>query len=239
LRSLRDTVKRGKHLVRCVLGRDVWLTRQVCRKSELLGVPPGSKCGGWVVCPEGIGPKSVVYSAGIGRDISFDLDLIRLYGLHIWAFDPTPESLEWLRNQDTPSTFHVVECGLAGHDGTAAFSPLSPRWECRSMIRGTRNQDELTVLPVRRLPSLMRELGHDHIDLLKLDIEGAEYEVIDDIVKSRVSVNQVLVEFHHRFPGIHPELTRVAARCLNDLGLKIFHVSPAGEEYSFLRVGGA
>ena len=34
----------------------------------------------------------------------------------------------------------------------------------------------------------MGELGHDRIDLLKMDIEGAEYEVIRDVVESGVDV---------------------------------------------------
>ncbi len=29
-------------------------------------------------------------------------------------------------------------------------------------------------LPVRTLRSLMKELGHDHLDVLKLDVEGSE-----------------------------------------------------------------
>jgi FkbM family methyltransferase len=51
-------------------------------------------------------------------------------------------------------------------------------------------------VPVRRLATMMQMLGHARIDLLKMDIEGAEYEVIDDLLGSRVAVDQLLIEFH-------------------------------------------
>jgi hypothetical protein len=83
----------------------------------------------------------------------------------------------------------------------------------------------------------MLELGHDQIDLLKLDIEGAEYEVIDDLVASQIPIGQLLVEFHYRFEGIGPDRTRRAVRALNEAGFRSFHVSAIGEEYSFIRDG--
>jgi len=48
----------------------------------------------------------------------------------------------------------------------------------------------------------MRELRHASIDLLKMDIEGAEYDVLADMISQRIPVKQLLVEFHHRWPQI-------------------------------------
>ncbi|WMW22216.1 hypothetical protein RE476_12730 [Methanolobus mangrovi] len=36
----------------------------------------GSEYGGWAFCPENVGEQSVVYSFGIGEDISWDEALI-------------------------------------------------------------------------------------------------------------------------------------------------------------------
>jgi hypothetical protein len=88
---------------------------------------------------------------------------------------------------------------------------------------------------VRRLATLMRDLGHRSIDVLKMDIEGAEYEVIDDILGSRLQIEQILVEFHHRLPGVGIDRTRRAVRNLNEAGYRIFFASDTGEEYSFIR----
>ncbi len=81
----------------------------------------------------------------------------------------------------------------------------------------------------------MRELGHEHIDILKMDIEGAEYDVIDDIYKSGIRPRQLLVEFHHRFPGLGVRKTIKAATCLRSMGYRLFSISATNEEFSFIR----
>ena len=42
----------------------------------------------------------------------------------------------------------------------------------------------------------MKSNGHSHLDLLKIDIEGAEYEVLNYLINKSISVTQILVEFH-------------------------------------------
>ena len=90
--------------------------------------------------------------------------------------------------------------------------------------------------PVHRLMTIMEMLGHDHIDVLKMDIEGAEYGVIADLLSCNIRVDQLLVEFHHRWPELGLQKTKRAIRELNRAGYQIFNVSLNGEEYSFLRL---
>jgi hypothetical protein len=90
-------------------------------------------------------------------------------------------------------------------------------------------------LPVKTVTTAMRELGHSRIDLLKLDIEGAEYPVLRDIIRSQLDIQQLLVEFHHRFKNFSYAMTADMIRELNAVGFKLYFVSPSGEEFSFLR----
>jgi hypothetical protein len=80
----------------------------------------------------------------------------------------------------------------------------------------------------------MRLLGHYRIDLLKLDIEGAEYDVIRDMLVSSIDVRQLLVEFHHRFRGIGKGATAAALADLHRAGFRIFYISPHGREYALV-----
>jgi FkbM family methyltransferase len=180
---------------------------------------------------------AVVYAAGIGTDISFDLALIERYGVSVHAFDPTPASIAWLERQQLPERFAWRQVGLAAYDGQATFFPPdNPAWISHSMLPREHAAAPTIDVDVRRVPTLMRELGHTRLDVLKMDIEGAEYDVIDDIVASGVNVGQLLVEFHHRFTGVGVERTRRAVARLNASGYRIFAVSESGEEYSFIRV---
>jgi len=40
----------------------------------------------------------------------------------------------------------------------------------------------------------MNELGHRKIDLLKIDMEGAEYKVIESIIEDRLDIGVIFVE---------------------------------------------
>jgi FkbM family methyltransferase len=53
------------------------------------------------------------------------------------------------------------------------------------------------------IPKIMQQLGVDHIDLLKLDIEGAEQELFKTGTESWLPhVRQIVIELHDRFrPG--------------------------------------
>lgn len=221
---------RSKRILRTMQGKD--LLRQVQVKVPI--EKHGLSYGAWFICPRNVNAQSIVYSFGIGTDISFDTSLIEHYGCHVHAFDPTPRSLAWLQQQNLPHAFLFHPWGIASQDGTATFAaPLREDHVSYSMIRESRNVHECAVY---RLQTIMSRLGHEHVDVLKMDIEGAEYEVLESLIASGLDVRQLLVEFHHRFEDVGAARTRDALRMLDDAGYRIAHISESGEEYSFLRL---
>lgn len=198
----------------------------------------GSEGAAWSICPSGLGRDSVIYSVGIGTDISFDLALIERYGVTVHAFDPTPGSIAWLRAQRLPVRFRWRQVGLAAYDGEASFFPPdNPSFISHTMLPRAGAGDKAIRMDVRRISTLMGDLGHERLDVLKMDIEGAEYDVVDDILASGVAVEQLLIEFHHRFAGVGIERTRHAVTKLNAAGYRIFFAADTGEEYGFIRRG--
>src|SRR5438477_9123002 len=153
--------RRTRRWANQVLGRDVSAPIQVrCRKEFL-----GSEYGGWCVCPDRINSESLVYSFGVGQDISWDLAMIERFGVEVHAFDPTPKSIAWLRGekvrQTLPAKFHFHEFGLANYDGIARFTLPRPDFVSYS-IGEPQNSPAADVVeaPVRRLNTLMEMLGH-------------------------------------------------------------------------------
>ncbi len=196
----------------------------------------GSDYGGWTVNPTLLSKNSVVYSVGVGEDASFDVAMIRRFGVTVHAMDPTPKSIAWARKQGFPSEFVLHEYGLAASDGELTFyPPENPEHVSHTILDRPQTASGAIRVPVKRLATIMRELGHTRIDLLKMDIEGAEYEVIDDLAKTGYPISQLLIEFHHRFPQVGDAKTEAAIRTLNGAGYKIFSIAPNGEEYSFIR----
>jgi hypothetical protein len=80
----------------------------------------------------------------------------------------------------------------------------------------------------------MAELGHQYIDVLKMDIEGSEYDVIASILNSNIKVGQLLVEFHHRFFNDGFQRNKSAIKLLQSKGYVLFAISESGEELSFI-----
>ena len=194
----------------------------------------GARSGTWTVVTEGLDRDSVVYSFGVGDNLAWELALIRRWGLTVHAFDPTPRSIEWVRDQPLPSELIHVPLGLADHDGVQAFAlPRSSKSVNYRPASSGETIDRAVTCPVRRLETLRREFGHDRIDVLKMDIEGGEYDVIEDVVAE--SPHQVLIEFHHRADGTGFDRTLTSLHRLRDCGYRIHWISRRGLEFGFVR----
>ena len=195
----------------------------------------GSSYGGWSVAIEPITPRSIVYSFGVGEDISFDLGMIARFGVTVHAFDPTPRSIAWLRTQELPPALQFHAYGIGSIDGVARFyPPEDDRFVSFSIVERSVPGRAAIEAPVRRLASIMEQLGHDRVDVLKMDIEGAEYEVLDDVLRSDIPITQLLVEFHHFLRPVPVSRTRAALRALDAAGFDLFAVSSSEREFSLL-----
>ena len=81
----------------------------------------------------------------------------------------------------------------------------------------------------------MGTLGHTSIDIIKMDIEGAEYAVLENLLSEKIKPGHLLVEFHHRFPGIGKNMTSDIIQRMRLAGYRILYVSATGREITFIR----
>ena len=218
--------------LKVLLGKEIFQGVEIKCRTEM----HGTKYGGWSIIPEGITAASVVYSFGIGNDLSFDLSLIQKYGVTVHAFDPTPDSIAWTRNENLPSNVMIHEYGVWCYDGVVDyFAPKNSSSMSHTILGQTRDEfaDCQMKVQVKTVSTIMREIGHSKIDILKMDIEGAEYEVINEIIDKSIPVRQLLVEFHHFFSNISVKKTRKTLEKLKKAGYKVFYVDPGRKEFSF------
>lgn len=199
----------------------------------------GERSGTWATAPRDLGPDSVVISGGVGDNVGWDLALIERFGCTVHAFDPTPRSVAWVAERELPERFVHRAVGLAGEDGLRVFeAPASARsvnFALADAGTGSTAAAGEGALPVRRLATVAAELGAERIDLLKLDVEGAEYEVLADALEHGPPIDQLLVEFHHGTAGWTLEHTTRTVDALAAAGLECFWVSRRGLELSFVR----
>ena len=195
----------------------------------------GARSGIWTICPDVLSSKSVIYSFGVGNNIAWDLEMIEHYGVELHAFDPTPRSVDWIGEQSLPQEFHFHPVGLSGFDGLMEF--LVPRRERQfnySSIGTEVGSGGKINCPVKRLANLQAKLGHDAIDVLKMDIEGEEMRSLPDILANSPLPGQLLVEFHYNYPEIPYDGFLDLVGQLRMAGYQIFHISERGYEFSFI-----
>ncbi|MFO1477295.1 MAG: FkbM family methyltransferase [Verrucomicrobiota bacterium] len=186
----------------------------------------------WTLHPDGLDSRSIVYAGGVGGDITFEHALVNRCGCRIELFDPSPSGLKTMElpeNRIPQFRFHPV--ALTSKVGTISMAPPPPG-EVSWYAQG--NDSATIQVPSTDLASLMRKNGHEHIDLIKIDIEGSEYEVIEDILKKRIPIRQICVEYHHGIvPGIRRSQTIRSMLKLVRAGYKLLYQE--GANHTFLK----
>jgi FkbM family methyltransferase len=180
----------------------------------------GSDYGGWIIPTQLVNDRSICYLAGAGEDISFDVALATSFQCNVYIFDPTPKSkvhFEALMNaavegttiniNNNPSTPYKLnkeiknylkfyEIGIWKKQATLRFFSPQDDSHVSHSISNLQNTSKYFEAPVERLSDIMRVKQHEYLDILKLDIEGAEYEVIDSLLEDNVCILILCVEFH-------------------------------------------
>lgn len=197
----------------------------------------GNNYGGFYVAENILNKSSIVYSFGIGEDISFDNEIISNIGCNIFAYDPTPKSVRWVKENVKLKEFKFTPIGIAKEKGLKNFylpdneNHVSGSINILRTIKASKSID----LQFDNLINIMNKNKHKRIDLLKMDIEGAEYEVIDFIKENNININQILVEFHPHLEKQGRKKTRKAIKDLESMGYRIFARSETFLEYSFVK----
>ena len=180
----------------------------------------GTTYGIGVIPANFLNSQSICYCAGAGEDISFDLDLLKKFHCNVFIFDPTPRAIkhyeELIRRTNngekmpigSPSQSQYYSAGpedlkfcffypfgLWSEDKTLKFfPPKSSEYISHSLTNLHKTVDYIDV-ECKTVRNLMTLLGHQKINLLKLDIVGAEYEVIDSLIDDKIYPEILLVEF--------------------------------------------
>ena len=169
----------------------VFLFDAVIDAKNIVRVGSFADGGKWVSDPRSLNPGAVVYSFGAGNDISFDSDSAGLFGCEVHCFDPTP-SVERSFADSRPGQpvgkgrfwYHPVGLGPVSLDPEKADDLVLEDRKCK----------------VKHLSEIAAELGHAHVDILKIDIEGGEMAALTEILSTgmltKLAVKQLLVEFH-------------------------------------------
>jgi FkbM family methyltransferase len=188
------------------------------------------------VFPEALNADSVVYSFGVGQEITWDQEMIDRFGMTIHGFDPSPGSMLWIDSIELPPEFIFHPIGIGESDGTLTLYPPKRATSVHFSVinRARAKKHDAVDVPVKSLASIADMLGHDHIDVLKLDVEGAEYALMPSVLDAGLPIYQITLEVHHNFPTMKFADTLDLIQQVRNADFRIFDVSERGRELSFV-----
>lgn len=206
----------------------------------------GTRYGGWWVDTRLVGPQPLLIDCGLGEDISFPTAFLQRFpGAHVIGVDPNPRSLAYCRAHCPPGmeilanafwttageniTFYLPrsqEQLPKGADGVSGSLDAFHEY-----VEGGERIETQTI----DLDTLLARAGRTEFDVLKLDIEGAEYELLATLIASGLilATRQVLVEFHHGVAGHSLADTHRIVTQLGAAGFRLMHVE--SRNYIFRR----
>lgn len=129
--------------------------------------------------------------------------MIRKYGTVHHGWDPTPTALQYTNKRKMPAAFHFHPVGLAARDGNITLKLPTGNQASYTVMEFPNKAQQGTVVnvPVWTVQSMLKSLRHSQLAILKMDIEGTEFDVIREWNRTdyRVPAAQLLIEFHERY----------------------------------------
>ncbi len=187
----------------------------------------------WTIRVGSLNCDSVIYSGGVGGDISFEVELVRRFGLTVVIFDPSPIALNTIKKNSQAPEMRRIEfmpVGLASESKRLLFEPSNVPGEWQLAVAEKPGTRSITCTTIA---GEMAKRGHTKIDLLKLDIEGFEYQVLNDCLNRSLDIGQICVEFHDFLPDIAHKTTIDAILALRKHHFRMIHKQR--HDFTFLR----
>jgi FkbM family methyltransferase len=208
----------------------------------------GSDYGGWSYYKKNTLQESLIISAGLGEDASFDVEFASRYDATVIIVDPTPRAIkhfemiksnigskkiakysnsgfERIESYDlsivSNENLKLIQMALWKEDGYVNFyEPKNPDHVSYSILNIQNSYSTKTSslrVPCISISSLVRKMNinESDISIIKLDIEGAEIEVLNNMIMKKIFPEQILVEFDElNFPTFNNYIRVLQAHSL-------------------------
>ena len=185
----------------------------------------GTKYGGYSIY-ENFTKDPIIISCGVGEDVTFDVEMIDRYNAKILLIDPTPRAIKYYemlklrfgengskkynesgridpfiydmsKVHDKNLLFENKAISKTNDKKMELFYPLNNEHVSLSVNKKSPDQKKFIATTVN-LDNIIKKFSFEKIDILKLDVEGAELEVLEDIINKKIFPKQLLIEYDIR-----------------------------------------
>ena len=186
----------------------------------------GTNYGGYDVYTENLFNPNII-SCGLGEDASFDIEMINKFDAKVYSIDPTPRSLNHYNDiklnfgkknktifnesgklsvfnynleKTNKQNFIFINKAIwkENNKNIKLFFPKNQKHVSLSINKNEKFSNNYYSASTIDYKEIIKSFNINKVDILKLDIEGAEIEVLNSVLKNFEIPNQILVEFDIR-----------------------------------------
>ena len=133
----------------------------------------------------------------------------------IVAFEPNPNSFDLLKKNVKENRLKDVEIHNLGLFDAETFIPFYINNNLSTLVGSIipeRGGNKKLEVPAKKLSQFIKELGK--IDLVKMDVEGAEVNILNDLVTSGSlgNVKEYIIEYHYNIGSSKSKLSSFLAQ---------------------------
>ena len=167
-----------------------------------------------------------VISCGLGEDASFDIEIINAKNCKVIAVDPTPRAATHFKTiMENVGNSRKTDYSNDGFQENSAYNlekinkrnyklidsavfdkskkqiklffPKNENHVSASLDLTNKYSENFFFANCISIKEILNKFEISSLDVLKLDVEGAEIHIIKDILDDRIFPNQLLVEYTH------------------------------------------
>ncbi|QIK78074.1 FkbM family methyltransferase [Sphingomonas piscis] len=201
------------------------LFQAACSDSYQISKEHFGKVGNYLLHRVRAGSRPVIYSFGVGNDVTFDTEAADLFEVPVYMFDPTPAVADFMKQYEGDQRLVFKNQGIFSRD--AELKLYTSDKVLNSSLYPIHGKEKHEIVRCRTLDGFMAENGHDRVDILKMDVEGVADDVLEQIMdETQIRPLQIVTEFEIK--GIENPLTYLprlpaVVQKLKDNGYMIFN----------------
>ena len=182
--------------------------------------------GGYLVDPKSIENTEYLIAFGLGNDWNFEKDFLQINNCKLLGYDFKINKNFWKKN-----ILKSIEKFLLKKISYKVFKKnIQNQFECAKLLEKKNAQFFEKVIAKNKSCMNLKNIIQDH-DLqrnifLKIDIEGSEYRVLEQILEHQSMLTGMVIEFHDT--DLHVEKID---NFINQFSLELIHIHPNNTDY--------
>jgi FkbM family methyltransferase len=153
----------------------------------------------------GLDEKSIVFDLG-GYEGQWASDIFSKYCCYIYIFEPIDEFANQIKNRFfNNKKIFVFNIALGSKNST---TKISVEEDSSSIYKKGKS---IANIKVKRAVDFFKEKDINKIDLMKVNIEGAEYDLLEHLIKNNfiTNIRNIQVQFHNFIPEANKRMKKI------------------------------